>query len=117
MNAELTRLQAAIAAIHSHLHAGEIDAAHRACECAMAGEAVTQPNLTLSDSARIQQFAAKFNELCEQLGINAGFVARLPSATRPGHTSVQIGGEVETCRLVEKLFQQPPSFFQGDHGR
>lgn len=61
---ELTKLRAAIASIHNHLHAGNVNAAHEACECAISGGAVSQPNLTIPDSAKAQIFAARFNALC-----------------------------------------------------
>jgi len=75
MNDELTRLRAAIASIHNHLHADNVNAAHEACECAMSGGAVSQPNLTIPQSAKAQVFAARFNALCEELDMRAAFVA------------------------------------------
>lgn len=114
MNDELTRLRAAIAAIHNHLHAGNVNGAHEACECAMSGGTVSQPNLTISQSARAQIFAARFNALCEQLDMRAAFLALMPSATVRGATSIQIGGEVETCKLLEAQFQRK-SIYQGEH--
>lgn len=114
MSEELTRLRAAIAAIHNHLHAGNANAAHEACECAMSGGAVGQPNLTISQSAKAQVFAARFNALCEELDMRAAFVALMPSATVRGATSLQIGGEVQTCKLVESQFHRS-STYQGEH--
>lgn len=114
MNDELTRLRAAIAAIHNHLHADNVNAAHEACECAMSGGAVSQPNLTIPQSAKVQVFASRFNAMCEELDMLAAFVALVPSATVPGATSLQVGGEVETCKLIESLFQRR-STYQGEH--
>lgn len=109
-----TRLQAAIGAIHNHLHAGNINGAHEACECALSGGEVSQPNITLTYSASITVFASRFNALCVECGINAAFVALLPSVTKRGATSIQIGGEVRACQLVENKFATK-SIFQGDH--
>ncbi len=112
---ELTRLKAAIATIHNHLHADRIDEAHEACECAMTGGEVRQPNLTLTDTAKVQVFAAKFNALCQSIGIRACFVADLPSQTTSGFTSLQMGGEVNLCRFVETQMNSKSSLYQGDH--
>ena len=114
MNDELTRLRAAIASIHNHLHAGNVNAAHEACECAMSGGAVSQPNLTIPQSAKAQVFAARFNALAEELDMRAAFVALMPSASVRGATSIQIGGEVETCKLLEAQMGRK-SIYQGDH--
>lgn len=114
MNDELTRLRAAIATIHNHLHAGNVNAAHEACECAMSGGEVSQPNLTIQQSSRVQIFAARFNALCEQLDMRAAFLALMPSATASGAISIQIGGEVETCKLLESQMGRK-SIYQGDH--
>ena len=111
---ENQRLKAALAAIHNHLHAGNVNAAHEACECSMAGESVSQPNLTLSQSARANVFAARFNELCKSLDVQAAFLALFPSATLPGATSFQVGGEVTACKLIEGRFGQR-SIYQGEH--
>lgn len=112
---EITRLKAAIATIHNHLHAGRVNESHEACECAMSGGEVKQPNLTLGDTAKAQVFASRFNELCQSLGIRACFVADLPSATIPGASSVQMGGEVALCRWVETRLKGESSLYQGDH--
>lgn len=114
LDPETVRLQAAIAAIHDHLHAGRVNEAHAACECAMTGGAVKQTNLTIPDSAKAQVFAAGFNDLCRQSDVRAAFVLLMPSATRPGFTSIQIGGEVSVCKLVERM-AGGQSIYQGEH--
>ena len=116
MNYELTRLRAAIATIHNHLHSGRINDAHEACECAMSGGAISQPNLTIPDSAKVQVFAARFNSLCEELDMRAAFMAMLPSATVPGAFSFQIGGEVLACKVMENKFNKK-SVYQGEHAK
>lgn len=115
MNDEVIRLQAAIAAIHNHLHAGNVNAAHEACECAINGAQVTQPNLTLSDSARIGRFATRFNELVTEYDMRAAFLALVPSATVPGAFSFQVGGEVTACKLLEQQLFSKRSTYQGEH--
>lgn len=114
MNDDVERLQAAIAAIHNHLHAGDVNAAHEACECAVSGKAVKQRNLTLSDTAKAARFAAEFNALCVNLGVRAAFVSFMPSATVPGATSIQMGGEVGVCQFIERALGQR-SVYQGQH--
>jgi len=111
-----TRLKAAIAAIHDHLHAGRINEAHEACECAMTGGEVSQANLTLPDTARAHVFAVKFNELCQSLDISAAFLALMPSATVPGATSFQVGGEVQAAKIIEGAFKRK-STYMGEHSR
>lgn len=110
---ELQRLQAAINTIHNHLHAGDVDAAHRACECAIQGDEVRQPNLTLSQTTRIHIFSGKFNALCDELQIPAAYVALLPSATVREKVSMQLGGAVTVCKIVEQAFGAR-STYQGD---
>ena len=109
------RLAAAVAAIHNHLHAGDVNAAHAACECAMAGGEVAQPNLTLPQTARAQRFAVRFNELCAELDIEAGFLALLPSASLAGATSLQVGGCVRPTRVIESAVTGGESVYQGEH--
>ena len=109
------QLKSAICAIHDHLHAGRIDDAHRACECAMSGKPVRQRNLTVPQSARIQEFAAEFNSMCERMGVNAAFVAFLESATVRGATSIQLGGSVPVCKYVEGHLSNRGSIYQGEH--
>ncbi len=111
---ETTRLKAAIAAIHNHLHAGNVNAAHEACECAMSGGGVSQPNLTIPQAARVQVFSVRFNALAEELGMRAAWVALLPSATKAGYTSIQMGGAVEACKYVEAALGKR-SIYQGEH--
>lgn len=115
MSDDLTRLQAAIAAIHDHLHAGRVNEAHEACECAMNGDYVNQPNLTVPQSAIMQVFASKFNALAASLNISVAFVAFMPSATKPGCTSIQLGGEVEACKMVESMLGGNKSIYRGEH--
>ncbi len=114
MSDELLRLRAALAAIHNHLHVGNVNAAHEACECAMSGALVSQSNLTVPQSARVQMFAVRFNAMCEELEMRAAFMALLPSATVRGATSIQVGGEVQTCKMLEKLLGRK-SIYQGEH--
>lgn len=114
MTDEITRLRAAVASIHNHLHAGNVNAAHEACECAMSGGVVSQPNLSVPQSAKAQVFAARFNSLCEELDMQAAFIALMPSATLSGATSVQIGGEVKACKILEAKLGGK-SIYQGDH--
>lgn len=111
---ELERLQAALCAVHNHLHAGDVNLAHEVCEQAIAGATVSQPNLSVEQSSDVHQFSAEFIALGKRWGMSVAFVAFLPSASKPGYTSVQIGGEVRACKMLEEMFNTP-SIFQGEH--
>lgn len=113
---EVERLTAAIAAIHDHLHAGDVNAAHEACERAMDSEQVTQRNLDLSTTAKAHRFCVGFNALCDQYDVEAATVMFLPSATVPGATSIQLGGAVRVCKAIEDWKGQH-STYMGEHAR
>lgn len=112
---EVRRLKSAISAIHNHLHADDVNAAHQACECALDGGATTQPNLNERDSATAMDFAAAFNELATRYKVRASGITMMPSATVPGATSLQIFGEVGACRWLEAQLRGAPSTYMGDH--
>lgn len=114
LRAELRRLKSAISAIHDRLHAGDVDGAHEACECALEGGEPTQPHLTASASASVLDFAARFNRLASEMGARACAVVAVPSATVPGATNLQIMGEVTTCKIVESMLRGAPSIYMGD---
>ena len=111
---QVQKLQAAIAAIHNHLHAGDINAAHEACECALDGQPISQRNLSLGDASNATSFAATFNQLAKEHDIIAAFVALLPSSSVPGATSVQIGGNVMACKFIEQAMGKT-STYVGEH--
>lgn len=114
---EVRRVRSAIGAIHDHLHAERVNEAHETCECALAGESVSQPNLTEESGARVATFAHSFNELAMRHRMQACWVAAVPSVTVPGAVSLQIGGEVAVCRLVETQMRGASSAYMGDHRR
>lgn len=114
---EVRALKSAIAAIHNHLHADDVNAAHEACECAISGERVTQPNLTEGDGAQTMDFAVAFNALAEHYRVNACSIVLVPSATVRGAVSVQILGAVSACRIVEGMMRGSASTYMGDHQR
>ncbi len=109
-------MKSALSAIHDALHAAEVDKAHELCECALSGGEVTQPNLNVTDSAKAMTFAADFNKLAERSGVRACCIVMLPSATVAGAVSLQLLGEVETCKVVEGMMRGKESTYQGDHG-
>lgn len=117
LRAENRRLKAAVGAIHDALHADAVDRAHELCECALAGGEVSQQNLTASGSAAAMTFAVDFNRLAERSGLLACCVLLLPSATKPGHTSIQLLGNVAACKVVEEMLRGEQSLYMGDHGR
>ena len=115
LRAESRRLKAALGAIHDRLHAGDVDAAHEQCECAISGGDVTQPNLSQANSALSMSFAAEFNALAERHRVRACCVLLLPSATVKNAVSLQICGEVEACKVVEERIRGSASTYMGDH--
>jgi len=117
LRAESKRLKAALSAIHDKLHANDVYGAHEACECALAGQTVSQPNLSVGDAANSMTFAAAFNVLADIHKVRACCVMLLPSSTVPGMTSVQLCGEVTACKIVEPLLRGKSSTYMGDHAR
>lgn len=115
LSAEIRRLKAALSAIHDKLHADDIDGAHELVECALGGQTVSQPNLSVADAASGLDFAARFNALAEQYGKHACCIIVERSASRPGHASLQLCGEVFACKVVEQQLRGSASTYMGDH--
>lgn len=111
---ENVRLKAALAAIHDALHADDANRAHELCECAIAGQAASQPNLNTSSAAAAMTFAVDFNRLAERSGLRACCVLLMPSSTVKGATSIQLLGEVAACKVVERMMIGKESTYQGD---
>ena len=59
--------------------------------------------------------AAAFNELAERHRVNACWVGLIPSATVPNAVSIQIGGVVEACQIVEAQLRGRASTYMGEH--
>jgi hypothetical protein len=116
LRVENRRLKAALSAIHDRLHAGEVDAAHELVECALEGKTVSQPNLSVADSAKTMNLAAEFNALVARHGVRAACITLLPSATVRGAVSLQICGEVQACKIIEARLRGQASTYMGDHG-
>jgi len=116
LEAENQRLKAALSAIHDRLHADDVNGAHELCECALANKVVSQPNLAPADAARSMDFAARFNALAESTNVRACCIMLLPSATDPKRASLQLCGEVEVCKVVERMLRGSQSLYMGDHG-
>lgn len=114
--AELRRYKAAVATIHDLLHRGDVNGAHEACECAMQGGQVSQPSLSVGDTATVQDFAAAFNELAQRLGVRACAISAVPVVGDPRRVSLQLCGDVDVCRVVEQTMRGQASLYMGDHG-
>ena len=115
LRAENRRVKAALSAIHDALHAGDENRAHELCERALSGGEVTQPNLDAGNSAKAMSFAVDFNRIAERSGLRACCVLMLPSSTVPGATSLQLLGEVESCKVVERMLRGQESTYRGEH--
>lgn len=114
-------LRASIHAAHDHLHHGRIDEAHEALHCG--GEhhedddVLPGQNINAGTAATINGFIGGFNGQCQKLGLNAAIVAFLPSATRAGHMSIQLGGSVEVIQWLRERLGMGPTRAVGDHGK
>jgi hypothetical protein len=115
LRAENRRLKAALSAIHDALHAADVDRAHELCECALAGETVTQRNLSAADAAKGMTFASDFNRMAAASGVRACCVMMLPSKTVEGAVSLQLCGDVGVCKVVERMMRGGESTYMGDH--
>lgn len=115
LRVENRRLLAALSAIHNHLHANAVDAAHDACECALAGGSVAQPNLSVADSAGMMTLAAEFNAMIERHGTRSVCITLVPSTTVRGAVSLQMCGEVQACKAIETRLRGSASTYMGDH--
>lgn len=113
---EVRRLKASLSAIHDALHADQVDRAHELCECALSGQSVTQPNISVSDAAKGMSFAADFNRLAERYGFRSCCVTLVPSTTVKGAVSLQMCGEVQACKIVERMMRGRESTYMGDAG-
>lgn len=102
-------LRAALHAAHDHLHAGRINEAHEALHCGINSKPSGTGNIDASQAARLGMLIDSFNHRCQELDICAAIVAFLPSATVPGATSIQMGGEIQACKHLERMLNLPPS--------
>lgn len=112
---ENRRLKSALSAIHDALHRNDANRAHELCECALDGEEVAQPNITAGHGAKLQDFIARFNRDAGALGLMACSVIFVPSKTDSRKVSVQLGGNVAACKLVEQMFGGGSSTYMGEH--
>ncbi len=112
-------MKAALALIHDHLHHGEINSAHEACELALAGDFVSAPSLTVDSAERIHTFAIAFNGLARTAKVCAVAITAVPTRnpSAPGQASLQLCGNVDLCREVERLIRGESSLYMGDHGQ
>lgn len=115
LRAQARQLKAALSAIHDALHADDVNRAHELCECALAGEEVSQRNISSADAAKGLTFATEFNALAERHKVRACCITLVPSVTVPGAVSIQICGEVTACKIVESKLRGNESTYMGDH--
>lgn len=105
--AELRKLRAAVATAHDHLHQGRVDEAHEALHC---GQGDPRPaNFTSDAAASLLRFGQRFNELAQQHDLIVAWVALVPSASRPGFVSIQIGGAVPAIQEIRRQMGMAPT--------
>lgn len=85
----------------------------------MSGGTVSQPSLSVEGTASLQDFAARFNSLCQEMGVQACSVVAMPipGEEKSGHVSIQMCGQVDICQVVEKAMRGHSSIYQGDHSK
>lgn len=118
LKAEVDRLRAKLHAAHDLLHNEKLNELHDLlhCEsCEEASEALAGQNIAVGSAARLAEFIPKFNRLCAEKKINACCVAMIPSATKPGYVSIQLGGSVEVINHVRQQMGMQPTHAVGDH--
>jgi len=115
--AENRRLRAALGTIHDLLHRDDVNGAHEACECALDGEVVSQPNITADETATVHGFIADFNARAQRDGLMAASVILIPSKTDERRVSIQLGGNVFACKVIEDALGMSKSTYQGEHGK
>lgn len=106
---EVDRLRAALHSAHDHLHAGRVEEAHQSLHCGINDEVPETGNITLDATIRLSHLIEGFNHLCKESGLKACMVAFVDSATKPGCVSLQVGGEISACRMLERMLNAPPS--------
>ena len=110
---DITALRAALHTAHDHLHHDRIDQAHQALHCAL-GEAVLDTgNVSATDAAALQSFVVAFNQLAQGHGLLACTVVFVPSATKEGFTSIQMGGNVYAIQSLRHLLGAGPTTAAG----
>lgn len=115
---ELYRLRATIALVHDHLHHNRINEAHEALHCESAkeaSEALGGSNISIDSASAILLFSQEFNRLCAKRKVDACWVALVPSATRRGWHSMQMGGSVTAINWVRQQMGMGPTTAVGDH--
>ncbi len=109
---EITALRATIHAAHDHIHNGRVEEAHEALHCQTGGDS-KQPlpgqNIAQDDAARIDRFIRAFNALCIEHDTMAASVVLVPSATKPGYVSIQLGGHVPTIQYLRQAMGMAPT--------
>lgn len=110
---EIERLRAALTTAHDHLHAGRVDDAHESLHCAVRGEAVRPENVSVKGAAALTVFMGRFTDLCRELDMNAAAVCMLPSASRPGYVSIQLGGSVQVIKELRAMMGKTPTITAG----
>lgn len=115
LRAENRRLKAALSAVHDALHADEVNRAHALCETALCGGEATQPNIEVSAAAASMDLITAFNKFLASRGNpTACLVHFVPSSSQAGMVSIQIGGEVRACKMLETMLRGKPSMYAGD---
>lgn len=118
MRQENERMRAKLLAAHDLLHNNKLNELHELlhCEsCEEAAEALSGQNISIDAAGRLSRFVPAFNRLCATHRIDACCVAHLPSATKEGYVSIQMGGSVGVINWLRRQMGMKETLAVGDH--
>jgi len=98
--AEQAQMTMALKEIMTALKKGDLSTALGVCESAINGEAVTYKDLALTESQRMERFAAGFNELMHKYDLRGAFVIGRVHPESKESFLINTGGDVGITALV-----------------
>ena len=116
--AENRTLRARLLAAHDLLHNNKLNELHEVLHCESCDEAeavLNGMNISIGTGDSLARFATAFNRLCTQHRMLASWTALVPSAVKPGFTSIQMGGCVEVIQWLRAEMGLAPTNAIGDH--
>lgn len=116
--AQNAALRAKLLAAHDLLHNNKLNELHEVLHCESCDEAeqvLNGMNITIGAGDSLSRFATAFNRLCSQHKMLASWTALVPSAVKPGYTSIQMGGCVEVIQWLRAEMGLGPTHAIGDH--
>lgn len=115
---ENAQLRAKLLAAHDLLHNNKLNDLHDLLHCDSCDEAeavLNGSNISIATGDSLARFATAFNRQCTEYRMLASWTALVPSATKPGWTSIQMGGCVEVINWLRAEMGLAPTRAVGDH--